>query len=567
MDNQNTQPRIDGEELNGQTMRIPEVLPAEETPVEELPELSGELFFEEAEPETAEKVAQQISEAVAAETDEAYFADGAAQKEDDWLDEILPEQQLPRELEADELAVADAGLMHPEDVELENIIRQTNEEAAEADATQMFVPVDPAALPEEEDEEADEKEADAEDDEPPLRKRRPKWKKGYGLFGIPHILATGVWLAIILAIGLYMGRIIWLCAVDVLALGKEPKKVTVVITEEDTVETVSEKLKDAGMVRYPKLFQKFADLTEKGKEIEPGTYTFNMKLGEDPKFQGIAYDYNALIMAMQHYGGAQDSVEVLFLEGYNCAQIFALLEEKGVCTVAELEEYAANGELDAYWFLEGVERGHKYCLEGYLCADTYQFYIDDEPKRVLEKLLDEFDDRFTERLEQKFTEVNQMLANKMAANGYSQEVIDASQMTLHDIVVLASIIEKETASNVESFDFALVFYNRLADPDDYPYLNCNSTMKYAEEYYYKGQLHTTAAKEACEFNTFTQAGLPDKPICNPSLNSMAAALNPKDGSDGNYFYFVYDKDSGSHRFAETESRYKAILEELGLNDG
>ena len=72
MDNQNTQPRIDGEELNGQTMRIPEVLPAEETPVEELPELSGELFFEEAEPETAEEVAQQISEAVAAETDEAY---------------------------------------------------------------------------------------------------------------------------------------------------------------------------------------------------------------------------------------------------------------------------------------------------------------------------------------------------------------------------------------------------------------------------------------------------------------------------------------------------------------
>ena len=186
MDNQNTQPRIDGEELNGQTMRIPEVLPAEETPVEELPELSGELFFEEAEPETAEEVAQQISEAVAAETDEAYFADGAAQKEDDWLDEILPEQQLPRELEADELAVADAGLMHPEDVELENIIRQTNEEAAEADATQMFVPVDPAALPEEEDEEADEKEADAEDDEPPLRKRRPKWKKGYGLLRDYH---------------------------------------------------------------------------------------------------------------------------------------------------------------------------------------------------------------------------------------------------------------------------------------------------------------------------------------------------------------------------------------------
>lgn len=567
MDNQNTEPRIPGEEFNGQTMRIPDVPPVEELPVTPLREPSGEApaeAFEAPEAETPEEVARQISEAVAAETGEEDFpTEAVPENEDAWLDELLPEQELPQELEADELAVADAGLLHPEDVELENILREATEEAQENDATQMFIPVDPATLPEAEEE--DEQEENEEDDVP-LRKRRPKWKKGYGLFGIPHILATGVWLAIILAIGLYLGRMIWLCAVDVLALGKEPKKVTVVITEEDTVETISVKLKNAGMVRYPKLFQTFAELTEKGEEIEPGTYTFNMKLGEDPKFQGIAYDYNALIMSMQHYGGAQDSVEVLFPEGYNCAQIFALLEEKGVCTVKELEEYAANGELDDYWFLENVERGHKYCLEGYLCADTYQFYIDDEPKRVLEKLLDEFDDRFTERLEQKFTEVNQMLANKMAANGYSQEVIDASQMTLHDVVVLASIIEKETASNVESFDFALVFYNRLADPDDYPYLNCNSTMKYAEDYYYKGQLHTTAAKEECEFNTFTQAGLPDKPICNPSLNSMAAALNPKDGSDGNYFYFVYDKDSGSHRFAETKSRYEAILKELGLNN-
>ena len=222
------------------------------------------------------------------------------------------------------------------------------------------------------------------------------------------------------------------------------------------------------MIRYPKLFQKFAELTGKGEDIDPGNYTFNEKLGIDEKFKGIAYDYNALIMSMQDYGVEQDTVKVLFPEGYNCAQIFALLEEKGVCTVADLEEYAANGELDDYWFLEDVERGHRYCLEGYLSADTYEFYTNDEPKRVLEKFLDEFDDRFTERLQQKFEEVNQRLADKRAANGYSSDYIEANKMTLHDIVVLASIIEKETASNLESFDIALVYYNRLADPDDYP---------------------------------------------------------------------------------------------------
>ena len=560
MDSQNAQPRPSGEELKEQTVRLPEALTEEAAPATELPV--------EPTPETAEEVALQISEAVEAEAAEDALPQEAADNGEDWLDDILGEQQLPRELEADEQAVANAGLMHPEDVELENILREAKEEAQEADATQMFVPVDASLVAEEaEDEDFEEEDdEDEEEEEVPLRKRRPKWKKGYGLFGIPHIIATGVWLAIILAIGLYLGRMVWLCAVDVLALGKTPAKVTVTVTEQDDIVSIAGKLKDAGMVRYPKLFKTFAELTEKGAEIEPGTYTFNQKLGEDPEFAGIAYDYNALVMAMQHYGGAQDSVEILFPEGYNCAQIFELLEENGVCTVEELEAYAISGELDSYWFLENLERGNKYCLEGYLCADTYQFYIDDEPKRVLEKFLDEFDDRFTERLQQKFTEVNQMLAQKMAANGYSQEVIDASQMTLHDIVVLASIIEKETASNVESFDFALVFYNRLADPEGYPYLECNSTMKYAEDYYYKGELHTSAAKASCEFNTFTQKGLPDKPICNPSLNSMAAALSPKDGSDGNYFYFVYDKDAGSHRFAETASRYRALLEELGYDD-
>ena len=563
MDNQNTEPRVSGEGWGDETIRIPEIVPESENATEEVPveaASAGDI-------PGGEEVSGQVPEAEEVPPEDL---DNTA-----WLNKILGKQELPKELGADELAVADAGLVHPEDAELDNLIKDAKEAvegnsaeeqreavSAVSDETVLFEAVgseESLAASDDSQEEPEE-----EEEQKPQRKRRPKWKKGYGLFGIPHILATGVWLAIILAIGVYMGRMVWLCAVDVLALGKVPEKVTITVTDQDDVISVSEKLYNSGMIRYPKLFQKFAELTEKGEEIEPGTYTFNLELGTNPDFKGIAYDYNALIMAMQHYGGAQDSVEVLFPEGYNCAQIFALLEEKGVCSVADLEDYAANGELDDYWFLENVERGHKYSLEGYLCADTYQFYIDDEPKRVLEKFLDEFEDRFTERLEQKFVEVNQMLANKMAANGYSQEVIDASQLTLHDVVVMASIIEKETASAVESFDFALVFYNRLADPADYPYLNCKSTMKYAEEYYYPGLLNTDAEKEACEFNTFTHEGLPEKPICNPSLNSMAAALSPKDGSDGNYFYFVYDQDSGSHLFAETESRYNALKKELGV---
>ena len=500
---------------------------------------------------------------------------------DNWLDEILGSQESSDELGLDEQAIADIDLVRPEEAELEQIVQQTlqemeaeaqSESNQETDATQLFVPPETGAEPqvEEPQEETREKpqveapQEEAQQENPaPKRKRRPRMKQGYGLFGIPHILATGVWLAIILAIGIYLGRIVWLCAEDVLALGKEPQKVTVTIEQTDDLEAIAQKLKLAGMIRYPKLFQQFAELTDKAGDIMPGTYTFNERLGVDEKFEGWAYDYNALIRAMRDYGEVQDTVTILFPEGSNCAQIFAILEENGVCTVEELENYAAEGELDDYWFLEGIERGHKYCLEGYICTDTYDFYTNDEPKRVLEKFLDEFDDRFTDRLSQKYVELNQMLSQKMASHGYSSDYIAQHQMTLHDVVVLASIIEKETSSNLESFEIASVFYNRLAHLSEYPHLNVGSTMKYALEYYYKGELNTDEALENCEFNTDVVEGLVDKPICNPSLNSMAAALGPK---DTDYYYFIYDDIEKCHRFTTTHSAYLEWREQLGYDD-
>ena len=329
-------------------------------------------------------------------------------------------------------------------------------------------------------------------------------KKGYGLLGIPHILATGVWLAIVLAIGVSLGRVLWVCAADVLAFGKTPQQVTITIDETDDLDAIAAKLQKADLVRYPGLFKLFAEFTGKGEKITPGTFIFNEEMKKEGESAGIAYDYNALINRLVDYGPSQSIVKVTFPEGANCAQIFAILEEKGVCSVEALEEYAANGELDDYWFLEGVERGHKYCLEGYLAPDTYHFYTNEEDIQVvLEKFLDEFDDRFTDRLKQKFIELNQTLSDKMAENGYGSDYIAQNQMTLHDVVVMASIIEKESANNAESYDIAAVFYNRLTNQREFPWLNSDATMIYAEKYYYKDELLTEEDRNNCEFNTYS----------------------------------------------------------------
>ena len=387
-------------------------------------------------------------------------------------------------------------------------------------------------------------------EEPEPQKIRPKRKGGYGLLGIPHILSTVVWLALILAIGVSLGRMLWVCCADLMAFGKEAKTVTITITEDDTIDTIAKKLGHADLVRYPSLFKFFATVTGKADDIGVGTFTLSAQL-----------DYNAMINAMYDYGPEREVVKLMFPEGYNCAQIFKLLEENNVCTAAELEEYAANGELSDYWFLEGVTRGTKYCLEGYLAPDTYQFYVGDEPRRVLEKFLDEFDDRFTDLMKEDFEAIQKTYANRLKAKGFSSAYIEENTLTLHQVITLASVIQKETASDGECYDIASTFYNRLVNPDIMT-LGADATVYYAlGDYFWEiEELTAEHLNVDSPYNTRKYKGIPPGPICNMGVHALYAALEP---NSTNYHYFVYDPGKLAHRFAATYSEHLKNLKELG----
>ena len=468
--------------------------------------------------------------------------------QDNWLDEILGQQTSEKEIGPDETAMASAGLTHPNDLELERIVQETlaknwEETSAQApadsdkDSTRFFAAPLLEEITPEPPKNAQKIVEEEPQPEPVVRKLRPKAKKGYGLLGIPHIIATVIWLCLIVAIGSTLGRTLWVCAADLLALGKVGQEVTVTIDEGDDIQTISEKLQKVGMVRYPKLFTAFAELTGKGDGILVGTITFS---------DTTVYDYNALINAMSYRGGSSVTVQIMIPEGYNCAQIFALLDEKGVCLESQLEEYAANGELESYWFLSEVERGHKYCLEGFLFPDTYEFYLDDEPRRVLEKFLNNFEYRFTSRMVDKFVALNNTLGG--------------TKLTMKQLVTMASIIEKEKANTLEGYTISSVFYNRLKNAASYPFLNSDATIKYDTEYRSKGQLVTDWQINASPYNTYTQKGLPPGPIANPGLASLDAALEPE---DTDYFYFIFDKTAGVHRFSKTLAEHEQKGRELG----
>lgn len=500
-------------------------------------------------------------------------------KHNEDFENVLQDPELSPELGPDEMAVHTAGLTHPEDLELERILAEdwdsvpdhqeeamTPEEALnqflygeEDDASAKEAvqeeteiqeqPESQKPVAEEEFEESDFEE-DTPADTTPLPKGRPKMKKGYGLLGIPHLIATVIWLAITLAIGVSLGRVLWVCCADMMAFGKPQVTAYITVTEDDDIEAVSQKLADAGLVRYSGLFQKFAEITKKSERINAGVYELGSHL-----------DYNAMLNNMIYSSDSREIVEITFPEGYTCAQTFRLLEEKGVCSAAELEEWAVNGELSEYWFLENIERGSKYCLEGYLYPDTYEFYTNSEPQIVLEKFLDAFDMRFTDIMKEDLQVMQSRYANLLAAEGYSGDYIAQHPLTLHQVITVASVVERETANDAESYDIASVFYNRVTDPDILT-MGSDATVFYAIGDYYREQKELTQADLDSDspYNTRKAQGIPPGPICNPGAYSLYAALDP---NDTDYHYFIYDAANSQHLFSTTYQEHLNKANELG----
>ena len=487
-------------------------------------------------------------------------------QDDNWFDNLLSKPTTGADIGPDEQAVSAAGLTHPADAEVDRIIHETkamdnannntdpqdgpfrDEEYRQAfgeggGLEAMFEhPHDPADF---------EQEADVsfeEAAEAPVRKARPRKKKGYGLFGIPHLLATVIWIAIAVVIGVSLGRMLWVCAADVLAFGKEDITYTITITESDNIDTIATKLKNGGLIRYPGLFKIYASLTDAQEDISAGTFTL----------RGI-YDYHALVNFMTPHAATREEVEVMIPEGYTCAQIFELLEEKNVCSAQELKEYAANGKLGDYWFLNGIIRGNENCLEGYLFPDTYRFYSNDTPSRVIHKMLDNFDYRFTDVMKAKLDTLNSRLAKALSKRGFNQSYIDAHKMTYRDIVIVASMIEKETANDSESYDISSVIYNRLTNPGSFPFLNIDATIIYA----LGGNIDPVTGKTKpltsndlqldSPYNTYTRTGLVPGPISNPGRNSLNAALDPNETS---FYYYVYNPKTAIHIFASSEREHQ-----------
>lgn len=323
----------------------------------------------------------------------------------------------------------------------------------------------------------------------------------------PRLIWLAVYVAVAVGLGLLGAKWGWKWADDVLALTRPDEVVEIVINENDDLDDISLTLKEAGAIEYEWLFKLYCKVSHSEHYFDPGVYRIN-----------LTYDYHALVNNLMASAGSRETIKLMIVEGSDCFEIFDLLEKNNVCSREKLEEAAANYEFD-YEFLKGLPYGAPNRLEGYLFPDTYEFYLKDEPQNVLGRLLRNYQAKFSE--------------DDLAA-------VEDSGYSLHEITIMASIIEGEAANDTERPLVASVMFNRLKNWD-VPKLGMDSTV------FYGAKLLGTGFSSELDspYNTYLYPGLPAGPICNPGLNSIRAVLHPESTK---YYYFATGKDGVNHFF-------------------
>ncbi|MFW5640749.1 MAG: endolytic transglycosylase MltG, partial [Thermodesulfobacteriota bacterium] len=201
-------------------------------------------------------------------------------------------------------------------------------------------------------------------------------------------------------------------------------------------------------------------------------------------------------------------------EGYTIQQIDSLAAEAGLLKPGVLFAAATDAE---FVRKQGIEAE---TLEGYLFPDTYHFPKGVTAETLIQTMLDHFYSVFS---------------------GDWKERAEALDLSIHEVVTLASIIEKETGVPEERPLIASVFHNRLKRKMR---LQSDPTVIYGAENY-EGDLTRQHLDTATPYNTYRTAGLPPGPIANPGEASLRATLFP---AESNYLYFVSRGDS-THQFS------------------
>lgn len=364
------------------------------------------------------------------------------------------------------------------------------------------------------------------------KRNRVKARKNKRVFSL-------VWLCMVLLISFTVSSYLIGGSNDFFGAGRPAGKADVTIPEGKlTEEGLAEILHKAGIISKPEFFSLYCKIKGDIDRFSPGT-----RLQVDTNM-----DYEAIITTLEGGNETTEIVTVAFPEGSTALQIANLLEENEVCKAEDFLKELNSGDYSKYDMIGalGADTGNRYYkLEGYLFPDTYDFYKGEDLEDVIGKFLYNFQNKMSGRL---------------------QEKVNASGMTMDQIVILASIIQAEAAGTTDMFNVSAVLHNRLRFGADYGIYNleCDSTSFYP----YKNQkemeeLGGTLSHGA--YDTYQVPGLPAGAICNPGLDALNAAVKPNDSGDAaSYLYFCHSEEGVAY-YATNAEDHEYNKQLAGLN--
>jgi UPF0755 protein len=352
-------------------------------------------------------------------------------------------------------------------------------------------------------------------------------------------VAWALSLATLLAVLGLLGALGWLFVIypDTDGPPNELEEVVIEVSEGTTLRRLAKELQSKGVIHDAKVWSLYMRMRGLDRYLRQGKIRFRVPMTPE----GVARHATTRLGRIQ--------IRILIPEGFSRFEIAKRLEEYGVCAADDFLSATEDASLLASY---GVEAND---AEGYLFPDTYEFDDQTKPRRVVERMLANWTRKY-----------------EAIQKEYVEGLRNLKSWTTHDIVTLASIVEKEAAVPSERARIAGVFWNRLNSRRFLPRrrLQADPTVQYGCAAVpeaapscasYDGNI-TRAMLDDPEnpYNTYRHSGLPPGPISNPGKAALVAVIDPE---KHDYYYFVA-RGSGRHHFSKTLRQHNIAVRRNNL---
>ena len=279
------------------------------------------------------------------------------------------------------------------------------------------------------------------------------------------------------------------------------QSVTVKVESGEGLKAVAERLKKEGVVFSARLFEAYAVMHKADSSIQAGSHRMNRRMG-----------YKATVSELKSPGIDDGAVRMTVPEGFEIYRVAERVNE--IFGISTEDFYAAEKtDYDIAFIKDIPNRENRY--EGYLFPDTYEFSADATADDITERMLRRFSQIWTEEY-----------ALRAEEQG----------MSMDDVIILASVIEREAGNEGEMGKVSSVFHNRLRI--GMPLQSCATVQYILKER--KDVLSIEDTKTDSPYNTYMYKGLPAGPIASPGNAAIHAALYP---DETDYLYFKVTGDS------------------------